>query len=100
MFTLELKKVFEEAVTDAIEGIPVVSIGLTEQGLDLKDYIDNEMDFYLGVVIATILERYMVYAQNKGFTKQQIISTNPFAAISIFNMIPTLKEEIKSKFGL
>jgi hypothetical protein len=41
----------------------------------------------------------MVYAQNKGFTKQQIISTNPFAAISIFNMISTLKEEIKSKFG-
>jgi hypothetical protein len=31
MFTSELKKVFEEAVTDAIEGIPAVSIGLTEQ---------------------------------------------------------------------
>jgi hypothetical protein len=60
----------------------------------------DEMDFYLGVVIATILERYMVYTQNKGFTKQQIISTSPFAVISIFNMIPTLKEEIKSKIGL
>ena len=74
-----------------------VSIGLTEQGLNLKNHIENEMDFYLGVVIATILERYMVYAQNKGFTKEQIISTSPFVAINIFNMIPTLKEEIKSK---
>ena len=89
MFTQELKKIFDEAVTYAIEGMSAVSIWLTEQGLYLKDHIDHEMDFYLGVVIATILERYMVYAQNKGFTKQQIISTSPFAAISIFNMITT-----------
>lgn len=46
------------------------------------------------------MERYIVYAQNKGFTKQQIISTSTFAAISIFNMIPTLKEEIKSQLRL
>ena len=73
---------------------------MTEQGLCLKDHTYYEMDFYLGVVIVTILERCMVYGQNKGFTKQQIISTSPFAAISIFNMIPTIGEEIKSKLGL
>jgi hypothetical protein len=36
-------------VSDAIETIPLVFLGLSKQGLDLKDHIDNEMDFCLNV---------------------------------------------------
>jgi hypothetical protein len=32
----------------------------------------------------------------EGSTEEQIISTNPLAANSIFQMIPTLKEKIKN----
>jgi hypothetical protein len=47
----------------------------------VKAHIDNEMDFYLGAVMATILEKYTVYAvMEGGFTKEQIISSSPHAA--------------------
>ena len=64
------------------------------------------MDFYLGVVMATIFEKYGFYAIMEGFTKEQINSTSPLAANSpltansIFQMIPTLKEKIKNMLGL
>jgi hypothetical protein len=62
----------------------------------LKKHIENEMDFYLGVIIANIHERYTYYALSQNiFTSQQISSTAPLVAISIFIMIPILKEEIK-----
>jgi hypothetical protein len=99
-FQPELKKVFDESVREVIEEIPAFSIPFKRQGLDLKDCVDNEMDFYLGALIATILERYMLNASIKGFTKQQIYATSPLAALNIFNMIPTLKEEIKLNIGL
>ena len=51
-------------------------------------------------MIATIYKRYMIYALNKGFTKQQITSISPLATISIFCMIPKLKEEIKERVRL
>jgi hypothetical protein len=44
---------------------------LAKQGLDLKDHIDNEMYFCFTVLIASILERHIVYGSNKGFRKQQ-----------------------------
>ncbi|MGI0050754.1 MAG: hypothetical protein ACRD8K_03360 [Nitrososphaeraceae archaeon] len=58
------------------------------------------MDFYLGVVMATIFEKYGFYAIMEGFTKEQINSTSPLAANSIFQMIPALKEKIKEHVGL
>ena len=58
------------------------------------------MDFYLGCVIATIFERYMVYARDAGFTEQQILSPTPLIIYNIFQMIPTLKEQIKEQVGL
>jgi hypothetical protein len=59
------------------------------------------MDLYLGVVIGTIYEKYMVDAvKAEKFTKQQIMSPSPFIAYNIFNMIPTLKEKIKEQVGL
>ena len=48
------------------------------------------MDFYLGVVIATIFEKYAFYVAMEGKSKQQISRTSPLAAYSIFHMIPTL----------
>ena len=58
------------------------------------------MDFYLGVAIATIFEKYAVYGTMAGFTKQQIMSPGPLIAYNIFQMIPTLKEKIKVQVGL
>ena len=100
MFPVKLKKVFDKAVNDSIEQIPATSLAFQEKELDLKAHIDNEMDFYLGVVIATIFEKYGVYALMEGFTKQQIMSSSPLAANSIFQMVPTLNESIKEQVGL
>jgi F0F1-type ATP synthase delta subunit len=49
-------------------------------------------------VIATICEKYMVYAAMEGgFSKEQIISTSPLTTNSIFQMVPMLKEKLKTK---
>ncbi len=56
MFPEKLKKVFDKAVKDSIEQIPATSLAFKEGELDVKVYVDNEMDFYLGVVMATILK--------------------------------------------
>lgn len=47
------------------------------------------MVFYLGVVIGTILERYFVYTQHKGFIKQQKITTYEYIynKYIIFNIL-------------
>jgi hypothetical protein len=58
------------------------------------------MDFYLGVVMAIIFEKYGIYAVMEGFTKEQILSTNPLAANSIFQLISRLKEKFKEQIGL
>ena len=101
MISPELKEIFDEAVREAIDQIPAVSMGFKGSGLDLKDHVDNEMDFYLGVTIATIQERYMCKVLDKRkFTKEDVISAIPYATTSIFTMIPDLKKEIKSKIGL
>jgi hypothetical protein len=55
MFSAKLKKVFDRAVKVSIEQIPATSLAFKEGGLDLKLHIYNEMDFYLGVVIAYYL---------------------------------------------
>lgn len=49
---------------------------------------------------ATIFEKYGFYAIMERFTKEQINSTSPLAANSIFQMIPPLKEKIKEHAGL
>ena len=72
---VELKKIFDKAIEDSIEQIPVISLAFKEGELNLKPHIDNEMDFYLGVVIATIFEKYTIYAVMTNFTQQQILST-------------------------
>jgi hypothetical protein len=101
MFPVELKKVFDRAVKDSIEQIQVIFLAFKEGELDLKSHIDNKIDFYIGIVIATIFEKYAVYAAMTGkFTKQQIMSPNPLIAYNIFQMIPTLKEKIKEQVGL
>jgi hypothetical protein len=97
-FVQELKKVFDEAERETIDQISEISLAFKEQGL--KDYIDNEMDFYLGAVIATVFEKYQYKAERKGFTQQQILSTSPLVVISIFYNISEFKKEIKSKIGL
>ena len=56
MFPVELKKVFDTAVKHSIEQIPALTSAFKEGEFDLKSQIDNEMDFYLGCVIATILK--------------------------------------------
>ena len=99
MFTAKLKKAFDEAVKDSIEQIPATSLAFKGE-LDLKEHIDNEMDFYLGVVMATIFEKYAIYATMVGVTKEQIISSSPHAANHMFQLIPTLKENIKEQVGL
>jgi hypothetical protein len=100
MYPEDLKKVFDKAVNDSIVQIPAISSAFQVGELDLKAHIDNEMDFYLGCVIATIFEKYMVYATNAGFPQEQIISTSLLAANNIFQMIPMLKEKIKNQIGL
>ena len=85
MFPAKLKKVFDKAVKDSIEQIPITSPAFKEKESDLKAHIDNEMDFYLGVVMATIFEKYGVYALMEGFTKEQIISSSPHTANIYFN---------------
>ena len=95
MFPEKLKKVFDKAVKDSIEQIPATSLAFKEGELDVKVYVDNEMDFYLGVVMVTIFEKYGVYAIMDGFRKQQIISSSPYVANHIFQLIPTLKDQIK-----
>ena len=50
--------------------------------------------------MATIFEKYTVYAVMEGFTQEQIMSASPNTANSIFQMIPTLKENIKEQVGL
>ena len=100
MFPEKLRKVFDKAVIDSIEQIPATSQAFKGE-LDLKQHIHNEMDFYLGVLIATIFEKYTVYAAMTGeFTKQEIMSTSPHTANKIFQLIPTLKEKIKDQVGL
>ena len=47
MFPIKLKKVFDEAVKDSIEQIPVTSLAFKEKELGLKAHIDNEMTFIL-----------------------------------------------------
>ena len=96
----KLKKVFDKAVKDSIEQIPVTSLAFKEGKLDLKLYVDNEMDFYLGVVMATIFEKYTVYAVMEGFTKEQILSVSHLRVNYIFQITPTLKEKIKEQVGL
>jgi hypothetical protein len=100
MFAGKLKKVFDRAVEDSIEQIPATTIAFKEGELDLKSHIDNEMDFYLGFVMATIFEKYTVYAVMEGFTKELIISSSPHTAKYIFQLIPTLKDKIKEQVGL
>jgi hypothetical protein len=100
LFPYKLKKVFDKAVKDSIEQIPATSSAFKEGELDLKVYVDNEMDFYLGVVMATIFEKYTVYAVMEGFTKEQIMSVSHLRIKNIFQMIPTLKEKIKAQVGL
>ena len=100
MFPVKLKKVFDRAVKDSIEQIPATSLAFKEGELDVKEYVDNEMDFYLGVVMATIFEKYGFYAVMEGFTEQQIRSTSYLVAFSIFQLIPRLKENIKEQVGL
>ena len=56
MFPEKLKEVFDKAVKDSIEQIPATSLAFKEGELDVKVYVDNEVDFYLGVVMATILK--------------------------------------------
>ena len=65
MYPKELKIVFDKAVKDSIEQIPVISLAFKGE-LDLKSPLDNERDFYLGVVIATIFEimRFMARWQD------------------------------------
>ena len=51
--------------------------------------------------MVTIFEKYTVYAvMEDGFTQEQITSTSPDAANNIFQMIPTLKENVKEQVGL
>ena len=100
LFPYKLKRVFDKAVKDSIEQIPATSSAFKEGKLNLKVYVDNEMDFYLGVVMATIFEKYMVYAVMEGFTKEQILSVSHLRVNDIFQMIPTLKEKIKEQIGL
>lgn len=64
-YTTEIKKIFNKTVSDANETIPLVFLGLAKQWLDLKDHIDNELDFGPNVLIASILERHIVYGPNK-----------------------------------
>jgi hypothetical protein len=103
MFSPELKKIFDETVKEAIDQIPVVSLGFKGSGLDLKKYVDNEMDFYLGVTLATIIERYdykVIGKNNNKFTLQEATFARPDMITSVYDKIPILKEEIKSKIGL
>ncbi len=100
MFSAKLKKVFDRAVKDSIEQIPATSLAFKEKELDLKAHMNNEMDFYLGVVMATILEKYTVYAVMEGNTEQHIRSTSSLVAFNIFQLIPRLKENIKDQIGL
>ena len=55
------------------------------------------MDFYLGVVMATIIEKYGFYAVMEGFTEQQIRSKVYLLESSIFQLIPRLKRILKNK---
>jgi hypothetical protein len=96
----KLKKVYDKAVNDSIEQIPTTSFALKEGELDVKVHVDNEMDFYLGAVMATIFEKFECYAKMEGFTKQQIDNVSVLTANDIFQMIPTLKEKIKEQVGL
>ena len=102
MLSPELKKIFDQAVKEAIDQIPVVSIGFKGSGLDLKKYVDNEIDFYLGITMATIIERYdyKVIRKNNKFTLQEATFARPDMITSVYDKIPILKEEIKSKIGL
>lgn len=94
MISSELEEIFGEAVNEAINGIPAVCIGLE----GLRDYINNEMDFCLGVIMTTIQERYTCKVLDKRkFTKEEVFSTAPYITASIYEKIPKLKEEIKSK---
>ncbi|HET7641869.1 MAG TPA: hypothetical protein VFK40_00045 [Nitrososphaeraceae archaeon] len=94
MISSELEEIFGEAVNEAIQGIPAVCSGLE----GLKDYVNNEMDFCLGVLMATIQERYMCKLLDKRkFTKEEVLSTIPYITASIYEKIPKLKEEIKLK---
>jgi len=97
----ELQEIFDKTVIETIDQIPPISIGFKGPGLDLKKYVDNEMDFYLGVVMATIQERYMCKVLNeKKFTVQDVYSTMPYTIITTYSMIPKLKEEIKKQLRL
>jgi hypothetical protein len=102
MLSPELKKIFDQTVKEAIDQIPVVSLGFKGSGLDLKKYVDNEMDFYLGVTMATIIERYdyKVIGKNNKFTLKEATFARPDMITSVYDKIPILKEEIKSKIGL
>lgn len=100
MFPYKLKKVFDKAVKDSIEQIPATSSAFKEGKLNLKVYVDNEMNFYYGVVMATIFEKYTVYVVMEGFTKEQIMSVSHLRVNDIFQKIPTLKEKIKEQIGL
>jgi len=100
MFPEKLKRVFDKAVIDSIEQIPVTSLAFKGE-LDLKEHIHNEMDFYLGILIATIFEKYTVYAAMTGeFSKQEIMNTSPHVANHIFQLIPMLKDKIKDHVEL
>ena len=94
MISSELEEIFNEAVNEAIQGIPAVCSGLE----GLKDYVNNNMDFCLGVVMTTIQERYMCKVlDRRKFTKEEVLSTVAYTTACIYEMIPKLKEEIKSK---
>lgn len=97
MFSPELQKIFDETVRKVLDQFPTVITRFKAQKINIKDHIDNEMDFYLGVVITTIFVRYMYKVLKYRFTEEQIKSVSKSAVAIIFDMIPKLKKEIKSR---
>ena len=95
-----VRGILDESINESIDQISAVSQGLTGHGLDLKKHIENEMDFYLGVVMAVAQERWVYKAAKKGLSQQQIISVIPFVVVSLYTKIPKFKTEINRRLGV
>lgn len=66
-----IREQLERTIREVIEALPFMKRVFLNPTYDLNKTVENELDFLLGAVLASILERNAIYLLNR-----QIIPTN------------------------
>lgn len=63
-----LSEGIKEKTKEILEQLPFTKEVFLDQKYDLHNTIENQLDFFLGTVLAQILERFSVYCLTKDIT--------------------------------